>query len=511
MKHNSPKRGKVSAGGRRLVLLLCVTALSLLCIAAISLSGTFGRGVPNAFATGTNLAVAASSGTYGGTTDLLIHLTSGGSNVSGEIVDFQLGGNELGTTTTDSNGLAFINNVSIAGNNVGTYVGDVTAEFTGDAGLGLTASSGANDLTVTTAPLTITANNQTKVYGAALPTLTASFTGLVNGDTSASLATAPTITTTATAASHVAGSPYSITASGAVDTNYSISYVAGSLSVTTAPLTITADDQTKVYGDALPTLTASYTGFVNGDTSASLATPPTITTTATAASHVSGSPYSITASAAVDTDYTISYVAGSLSVTTAPLTITANNQTKLYGDAVPTLTASYTGLVNGDTSASLTTLPTCTTTATSASLPGPYPITCSGAADSDYTISYVAGTLTIPSPAVTYPPYTIPKVTPVIIWATPAAITYGTALGTGQLNATTAVPGTFTYSSPAGSVLAVGTNLMTVLFVPSDTVDYNDASALVYLTVLAAPPVAAIPSATPVPPTVTVPLVPATS
>ena len=122
-------------------------------------------------------------------------------------------------------------------------------------------------LTVTAAALTITADNQTKVYGAALPTLTASYTGFVNGDTSASLTTQPTLTTTATASSHVAGSPYAITASGAVDSDYSITYVAGSLTVTAAPLTITADNQTKVYGAALPTLTASYTG-------SSTATPP---------------------------------------------------------------------------------------------------------------------------------------------------------------------------------------------------------------------------------------------
>ena len=56
---------------------------------------------------------------------------------------------------------------------------------------------------MTPAALTITANNQTKVYGAALPTLTASYSGFVNGDTSASLTTQPTLTTTATAASHV--------------------------------------------------------------------------------------------------------------------------------------------------------------------------------------------------------------------------------------------------------------------------------------------------------------------
>ena len=253
----------------------------------------------------------------------------------------------------------------------------------------------AGTLTVTAAPLTITANNQTKVYGAALPTLTASYSGFVNGDTSASLTTQPTLTTTATASSHVAGSPYTITASGAVDSDYRISYVAGTLTVTAAPLTITANNQTKVYGAALPTLTASYSGFVNGDTSASLTTQPTLTTTATASSHVAGSPYAITAAGAADTDYTISYVPGTLTVTPAPLTITANNQTKVYGAALPTLTAAYTGLVNGDTPASLTTPVSLSTTATQASHVGSYAITASGAADPDYTISYVAGTLTI--------------------------------------------------------------------------------------------------------------------
>ena len=163
-----------------------------------------------------------------------------------------------------------------------------------------TISYVAGTLTVTPAALTITANNQTKVYGAALPTLTASYSGFVNGDTAASLTTQPTLTTTATASSHVAGSPYAITASGAVDPDYTISYVAGTLTVTPAALTITADNQTKVYGAALPTLTASYSGFVNGDTSASLTTQPTLTTTATASSHVAGSPYAITASGAVD-------------------------------------------------------------------------------------------------------------------------------------------------------------------------------------------------------------------
>jgi hypothetical protein len=186
-----------------------------------------------------------------------------------------------------------------------------------------------------------------------------------------------------------------------VDTNYTFSYVPGTLTVTPVALTITADSKTKVYGSALPALTASYTGLVNGDTSGSLTTPPTLSTTATAASHVSGSPYSVTASGAVDPDYTISYAGGSLAVTPAALTITADSKTKVYGAALPALTASYSGLVNGDTAASLTPQPTLITTATAAShvAGSPYPITASGAVNTDYTISYAAGTLTVnPAP-----------------------------------------------------------------------------------------------------------------
>ena len=105
--------------------------------------------------------------------------------------------------------------------------------------------------------------------------------------------------------------------------------------------------------------------------------------------------YSITASGAADANYTIAYVSGSLAVTAAPLTITADNQNMLYGATLPLLTATYGGFVNGDTSASLSTHPTITTTATSTSPVGSYSITASGAADANYTIAYLPGTLTV--------------------------------------------------------------------------------------------------------------------
>jgi len=40
------------------------------------------------------------------------------------------------------------------------------------------------------------------------------------------------------------------------------------------------------------------------------------------------------------------------------------------------------------------------------------------------------------------------KLTPVITWATPWPITYGTALNATQFDATASVPGTFAYTRP---------------------------------------------------------------
>src|SRR5205814_522711 len=85
----------------------------------------------------------------------------------------------------------------------------------------------------------------------------------------------------------------------------------------------------------------------------------------------------------------------------AALTIAADNQTRLYGATSPALTVTYAGFVNGDTSASLTTPPTVTTTATVASAVGTYPITVNGAVSANYTMSYVAGTLTVTPAALT--------------------------------------------------------------------------------------------------------------
>jgi len=110
-------------------------------------------------------------------------------------------------------------------------------------------------------------------------------------------------------------------------------------------------------------------------------------------------PSAVTVSFAGNSVYPSSGGSGDLVVSPAPLTITASSATMTYGGAPPAITASYTGFVNGDTAASLTAAPTCTTTASPQSNVGAYPTSCSGAVDANYTIGYVAGSMTVgPAP-----------------------------------------------------------------------------------------------------------------
>ena len=54
------------------------------------------------------------------------------------------------------------------------------------------------------------------------------------------------------------------------------------------------------------------------------------------------------------------------------------------------------------------------------------------------------------------------------------------------MNATSPLPGTYTYTPPAGTILPVGTQTLTVTFTPADTVNYTSATKTVTIEVLAA-------------------------
>ena len=85
--------------------------------------------------------------------------------------------------------------------------------------------------------------------------------------------------------------------------------------------------------------------------------------------------------------------------------------------------------------------------------------------------------------------------TPTIRWPTPAAITQGKALGSTQLDAGASwtlggnlatVPGKFTYTPKAGTVLHAGNNqTLLVTFRPTDSTDYTTATGNTTITVMA--------------------------
>ncbi|HEV3339551.1 MAG TPA: MBG domain-containing protein, partial [Pirellulales bacterium] len=296
-----------------------------------------------------------------------------------------------GDTSNVVSGAASLSTTATSASGVGSYA--ITAGLGTLSAANYTFAFASGTLTVTPATLTVMADDQTMVYGAAVPPLTATIRGFVNGDTSSVVSGTPSLSTAATTASGVGS--YAITAAGTLSAaNYTFVFVNGTLSVTPATLTVTPDDQTMVYGATVPTLAATITGLVNGDTSSVVSGAASLGTAAISASGVGS--YLITAvpgtlSAA---NYTFAFADGTLTVTPATLTVTADNKTMVFGAAVPTLTATITGFVNGDDTASVVSL---STTATSASGVGSYAITVGAGTliAPNYTFTFVNGTLSV--------------------------------------------------------------------------------------------------------------------
>lgn len=180
-------------------------------------------------------------------------------------------------------------------------------------------------LTVTKATLTVTADNKSRTYGAANPTLTQTYSGFVNSETAAVLTGAPTLSTTATVSSSVGNYAITPVAGTLAATNYQFAFVNGTLTVTKATLTITADNMSRIYNTANPAFTYTPSGFLNGDTSAVLTGAPSLTTSATISSNVGN--YAITAAAGTltATNYQFTFVDGTLTIGKATPVITWNS------------------------------------------------------------------------------------------------------------------------------------------------------------------------------------------
>jgi len=206
----------------------------------------------------------------------------------------------------------------------------------------------STNLTITTATLVITADEQGKTYGEADPALTYQITGgvLIGGDTLTGALT------------RVAGENVGLftiqQGTLAATTNYSITFIPATLEIERASLTVRADAKSKVYGATDPGLTyqISFGALVGSDTFSGALT------------RVAGEAvrsYTISqGTLTAGNNYELIFNSANLTITPAPLAVSAGAQTKVYGAADPLLTCHFTSgaLVGSDTfSGSLTRVP----------------------------------------------------------------------------------------------------------------------------------------------------------
>jgi hypothetical protein len=203
-----------------------------------------------------------------------------------------------------------------------------------------TSTSGT--LTVTPAPLAVSANNASRVYGDANPAFSGTLTGIKNADNITA-----SFTTTATTASAVG--TFSIVPVLADPTsklgNYAVLSTNGTLTVDPAPLSVSATSTSRIYGDANPVFAGTITGIKNADNITA-----TFASTAVAGSPIGTFPIVPTL---VDPtsklgNYTVTSTNGTLTVTPAQLTVTGANASRIYGDANPAFTGTITGIKNAD-------------------------------------------------------------------------------------------------------------------------------------------------------------------
>jgi len=315
-------------------------------------------------------------------------------------------------------------------------------------------------LVVSPASLTVTPSNASRAYGQTNPVFTGAIMGVTNGDN----------LTAAYSCSATTNSPvgtYPIVPA-LVDpnhrqANYTVSLTNGTLTVgQAAPIMTWTNPAPITYGASLTSNQLNSTASVPG----SFAYNPTNGTVPTVGTNA----LSVIFTPTDTVDYSSASDTVSLVVSPASLTVTASNASRAYGQTNPVFTGLITGVINGD---NLTATYSCA--ATSTSPPGSYPIVPALVDPNDrqtnYTVSLTNGTLTVGQAA------------PIMTWTNPAPITYGASLTSNQLNSTASVPGSFAYNPTNGTVLNVGANTLSVIFTPTDRVDYDSMSATVSLVV----------------------------
>jgi beta-glucanase (GH16 family) len=381
--------------------------------------------------------------------------------------------------------------ISYSGFAYGETASVLTASPTTSTTATLTSNVGSYPITLSggfAANYNLTLVNGTLTITKATPTIT--YTGATSGTQGASITLSATSNSTGTISYSVANGTGSATLSGTTlnltsvgtvtvtvtvgaSTNYastSITQVITIIAPANQDPTITFANITKTYGDPSFSVSATSTS------------PGTITYSITAGSQFAfitpngqvtikgAGTVTIQASQSTATGYNAGTATATLIINKAALIATADNQTKVYNTANPTLTISYSGFAYGETTSVLTSAPSSTTTATQTSNVGTYPITLTGGAAANYSITLVNSTLTVT------------QATPTIIYTGAANGTQGTSIAlSGTSNSTG--PLSYSVTNGTGSATVVGTTLnlngagsVTLTISVASTTNYTAAS-----------------------------------
>nr|WP_288281667.1 MBG domain-containing protein [uncultured Prevotella sp.] len=375
---------------------------------------------------------------------------------------------------------SYTNNVNVA---AATAENAPTVTVTGKGNYTGTAQK---KFDITTAALTVTADNKQVTYGDAAPQYTVSYTGFVNNETAAVLGG-----TLAFACDYVKDQSgvgnYTITPSGLTSSNYAITFANGTLTVGAKALEngFIATISSLVYNgqaqEPAPVVTFNGMTLVKGtDYSVSYENNVNVgTATATVTALANSTKYSGSASK-------------TFSITKKALTVKADNKSVTFGDDAPTYTESYDGFVNNETKAVLSgTLALTCSYVKNQTGAGNYDITPSGLTSSNYDITFTKGTLTVgkkaledgfiadiqaliynglaqePAPVVTFNGMTLVK-------GTDYSVSYENNVNVGTATATvTALANSTKYSGSASKTFSITKKALTVK-ADNKSVTYGD-------------------------------------
>ncbi|MBR5341385.1 MAG: hypothetical protein IK151_05615 [Erysipelotrichaceae bacterium] len=220
-------------------------------------------------------------------------------------------------------------------------VGEYPITLTGETDQGNYKVTYVNGyMVITPAPVIVSANNASKIYGDDDPEFSADISGLLNDDN-------PTVISyqiTRDIGEDVGS--YALVPDGdTIQGNYSVTYSNGEFTITSAPLTVKVGNSEKTYGDGDPEWIIIYDGLQGDDDGDTL-----ISYNVNREEGEDVGEYSVTLTGEADQgNYSVSFVDGTLTIIRAELSVKADNIVKALGVAEdPLLTATITGWTNDD-------------------------------------------------------------------------------------------------------------------------------------------------------------------